>query len=402
MYVKNPYARTLTREERIVLCNTKTGAFIRTPVSYYEELEKCLEAEEQKIYAAEKKMEEVLKYLFKELCKIEYYIPLEKMKQTYQMPMQIVYLSVTNRCNLQCKHCASSAYGASGEDPVSTEEWKHIIDQLAAINPEQITFTGGEPLLRTDFVELLNYTRDKCCNSKLVLSTNGLLINDSNTADIVKNVSTVAISLDGYDDKSCSMVRGKGVYQRVLEAIKRLQANGYSKISLSMLESAYTQGHDSEFYALCQRLQVKPLLRRFTPTGRGEENRRELMPWSEPECEKLVSQENVRCMLCRPGRKELDISADGNVYPCAPLAEVKELCMGNLKEKSLKEILDPQKAECMVEHLRPWKMEVCRDCDVNLFCHSCINYIRGIKQDPEQFQKICRETKVELEKFVWR
>lgn len=400
MYVKNPYARTLTREKQIVLCNTKTGAFIRTPASYYEELEKCLETEGQRICAEEKHTEEVIRYLFEELCKIEYYIPKEQREQAFWVPMQIVYLSLTNRCNLRCRHCASSALGANGEDPVSTEEWKRIIDQLSAVKPEQITLTGGEPLIRKDFVELLKYTWEKCEGSKIVLSTNGLLINDDNVKDIVKYTSTVALSLDGYNDESCSKVRGKGVYQRVIDAVKKLQANGYSKISLSMLESAYTQGHDTEFYALCERLQVKPLLRRFSPTGRGEENRKEFMP--KAKSEKIVSRKNVRCMLCRPGRKELDISADGSVYPCAPLAEVKELCMGSLKEKSLEEILDPERAEYMVEYLRPWKMEVCRDCDVNLFCHSCINYIRGIKQDPVQFQKICSETKAELEKLVWR
>lgn len=399
MYIKNPYAGTLLRKNRIVLCNTKNGAFVRTAAKYYELLEECLKQEGQKIVAVDEKVKGTLQYLFDELCKTEFYIAEEKFDEAYQVPMQIVYLSITNRCNLKCKHCVASAIDPKGEDPLNTEEWKKIIKQIVKLQPEQITFTGGEPMLRKDFIELLKYTKRCCGESKIVLSTNGIFVTDKNIKDIIENVDTIAISLDGYDEVSCAQIRGEGVYSKVIEAVKKIRANGYHKISLSMLESAYTEGHDAEFYSLCEELQVKPILRRFSPTGRGEQNRDELMP--SPNVEEPVQENELRCVLCHPGRKELDIAADGRVYPCAPLAGVEELCMGDLKEKSLDEIMDPQKAESLVEHLRPWKMDVCKDCDVNLFCHNCINYILGIKQDTKRFERICNNTKAELEKIIW-
>lgn len=399
MYVKNPYAKELIRGDRIVLCNTKTGSFVRTAIIYFKKLESCMQREEQKIFSSEEKTNYTINFLFEELCKIEYYISKDKLEEIARIPMQIVYLSITNRCNLKCKHCVASSVDSNGEDPLNTDDWKNIINQVAKLAPEQITFTGGEPMLRNDFVELLKYTNEQCRGTKIVLSTNGLLINEKNVKDIVDNVATISISLDGYDEESCAKVRGKGIYQKVIEGIKKIQANGYSKISLSMLESAYTEGHDAEFYSLCERLDVKPMLRRFSPTGRGKQNRDELMPSNE--CEEPLQQKNIRCMLCRPGRKELNISADGKVYPCAPLAGIKELCMGDLKKNLLCEIMNPQKVESLIEHLRPWKMEVCKDCDVNLFCHNCINYIIGIKQDSERFEKICNKAKEELENFIW-
>lgn len=399
MYVKNPYARSLQRGNRIVLCNTKTGSFVRTTIQLYESLETCLERSGQEISVPVDEVQNAVDYLFKELCKIEYYIQNKILSEVFHVPMQIVYLSITNRCNLKCKHCIASSFDARGGDPLGTEEWKNIIEQVVKIKPQQINFTGGEPTLRDDFEELLKYTKSCCGDTKIVLSTNGLLINDDNIDFIIKNVDTIAISLDGYDEESCTRVRGKWVFQKVIKTIKKIQANGYSKISLSMLESAYTVGHDAEFYLLCERLNVKPLLRRFSPTGRGELNRNELMPKSNNE--EGLHRNNMNCMLCRPGRKELNISADGKVYPCAPLSGVVELCMGDLKVKSLNELLNPQKTECLIEHLRPWKMDVCKDCDVNLFCHNCINYILGIKQDSEQFKKMCYKTKKELEKIIW-
>lgn len=398
MYIKNPYARILLRGDRIVLCNTKTGAFVRTAARYYAQLETCMQTKDQTVRATSKD-QDTLKYLFSELCKIEFYIPEERYDEVFRMPVQVVYLSLTNRCNLKCKHCVASAADPKGEDPLSTEDWKAIIIQVLKLRPEQLALTGGEPLLRKDFLELLRFAKENCKDTKIVLSTNGLLISDKNVKDIIDKVDTIAISLDGYDETSCEKIRGKGVYRKVIDVISLIKANGYSKISLSMLESAYTEGHDAEFYALCKTLGVEPITRRFSPTGRGKLNRDELMPTTEDE--QPIQPEKLRCMLCHPGRKELDIAADGTVYPCAPLSEKKELCMGNLREKSLSEIMEPCRAEALVEGFRPWNMNVCKDCDVNLFCHSCMNYMIGIRQDTQHFERICSQTKAELEKIVW-
>jgi len=395
VYIKNPYARILIRKDKIVLCNTKTGAFVRTRQTYYKDLERYLEGEKPLASC----MEEKLEYLFSELCKIEYYISKEKYNEVFHIPMQVVYLSVTNRCNLKCKHCIASAVDVNHADTLDTEEWKRIIDQVAKLRPDQITITGGEPLVRPDFTELIRYAGKIFGKDKVILSTNSLLINESNIEDIISNVSAISISLDGYDERSCAAVRGRGVFQKVINSVNFIKANEYSNIFLSMLESAYTQEHADEFFSLCKKLGAKPILRRFSPTGRGEKYCDELMPGNEQE-EPLQS-ENLTCMLCRPGRKELNISADGKVYPCAPLSVMKKLCMGDLKENSLDKILNPMKAENMVEHLRPWRVEVCKNCDVNLFCHNCIDYIMAIKRNSEQFKKMCNKTKAELEKIIW-
>lgn len=396
MYVKNPYARYLKRADQIVLCNTKTGAFVRTKIKYAEMLENCLSTREQQIVLDNLETLKTLNYLFRELCKIEYYIQKDKYDEVYQVKMDIVYLSITNRCNLKCKHCVASAYGATGTDPMSTSEWKKVIDQIKTTNPGQITFTGGEPLLRKDALELMRYAKEKT-KSAIVLSTNGLLINDENVKELTRIVDTIAISLDGYDEKSCEKIRGVGVYRKVIDSIKRIQETGYNKISLSMLESSYTEDHISEFYKLCDGLKVKPVVRIFSPTGRGKNNRDELLPNQKRE----KNEETCYCKLCRPGRRELNIAADGNVFPCVPLSEIQELCMGNIRDLSLKEIIDPKKADSLIDYLRPWNMDECSRCDVNLFCHNCINYILGIKQDNLHFKQICKKRKKQLEKLVW-
>lgn len=397
MYIKNPYARTLKRQDQIVLCNTKTGAFVRTKIKYAEILDHCMSTKSQNIMCGNSELLKTLNYLFSELCKIEYYIQQDRYNEVYHMKMNVVYLSITNRCNLKCKHCVASSYGTLGEDPMDTSEWKKIIDQLAEVNPGQITFSGGEPLLRKDALELMRYVKERT-KCSVVLSTNGLLINNENVKELVKIADTIAISLDGYDETSCEKIRGVGVYRKVIDSIKRIQDTGYTKISLSMLESSYTEDHIMEFYELCDKLKVKPIVRIFSPTGRGKDNWDELLPNQQRENEE---ESTCYCKLCWPGRRELDIAADGNVYPCAPLAGIPELCMGNIRDSSLAEIIDPRKANLLVDYLRPWNMDECGKCDVNLFCHRCINYILGIRQDESHYKEICRKRKKQLEKLVW-
>ena len=62
-------------------------------------------------------------------------------------------------CNLKCLHCYAAGQSHSSEKELSTEEWKKIIDRLKKIGVPQITFTGGEPTLREDLIELIEYGR---------------------------------------------------------------------------------------------------------------------------------------------------------------------------------------------------------------------------------------------------
>lgn len=110
MYMRSPNAKVLVREERVVLCNTRNGGFVKTSEAYFQYLEKYLE-ENNGEFTIEEEDAVVKKNaykLFQELCRIHFYISEEQMKNEIIYPYQIVYLSLTNRCNLRCKHCVAS------------------------------------------------------------------------------------------------------------------------------------------------------------------------------------------------------------------------------------------------------------------------------------------------------
>ncbi len=62
-------------------------------------------------------------------------------------------------CNQSCVHCYAAGQELSDEEELSTEDWKKIIDKLREICVPQITFTGGEPTMRDDLIELIDHSR---------------------------------------------------------------------------------------------------------------------------------------------------------------------------------------------------------------------------------------------------
>src|SRR6476659_556740 len=97
----------------------------------------------------------------------------------------IVVWNLTRTCNLKCVHCytASEAKKYAGE--LTTGEAKLVLDDLAAFKVPAVLFSGGEPLVRPDVLELAAYARLRGLH--VVLSTNGTLI-DRDVAQKLKDL----------------------------------------------------------------------------------------------------------------------------------------------------------------------------------------------------------------------
>ena len=130
----------------------------------------------------------------------------------------VVVWNVTRRCNLKCIHCYAHATEEQARDELSTDEGKALIDDLADFGSPVILFSGGEPLVRPDLLELARYAVDK--GMRAVISTNGTLI-DSKLAGKLKEVglSYVGVSLDGLGEVNDRFRGVKGAFQRALRGI---------------------------------------------------------------------------------------------------------------------------------------------------------------------------------------
>jgi Fe-coproporphyrin III synthase len=137
----------------------------------------------------------------------------------------VVVWNVTRRCNLRCVHCYSQSDDRNYPDELSFEEGTALIDDLAEFGSPVVLFSGGEPLIRRDILDLIRHAVSR--NMRAVLSTNGTLITGE-MASKLKDIglSYVGISLDGLERVHDAFRGVPGTFARVMKAIKNCQGVG--------------------------------------------------------------------------------------------------------------------------------------------------------------------------------
>lgn len=137
----------------------------------------------------------------------------------------IVVWNITRTCNLKCVHCYNDSGVGKPSNEVTTEKAKAVLDDLAAYGVPSVLFSGGEPLMRHDLFELMEYAVGK--GLRVVISTNGTLI-DENKANRIKElgVSYVGISLDGMGPVNDKFRGVAGAFERTVTGIRNCQKAG--------------------------------------------------------------------------------------------------------------------------------------------------------------------------------
>ena len=130
---------------------------------------------------------------------------------------------VTNRCNLRCKMCDQwKTDPAILSQELTTREWFSFIDSASRMHAAVIIITGGEPLLRGDIFDILEYIRKKGIASHLC--TNGTLLNEV-TVNRLKDskLSSISISLDSEFAEIHNEMREVDCFDTVVKGIKLLR-----------------------------------------------------------------------------------------------------------------------------------------------------------------------------------
>lgn len=320
-----------------------------------------------------------------------------------------VSFAISNRCNLSCKHCMVNAESCSTSECFNTEQIKIGLSKIIDSNPEIIVITGGEPLVRKDFAEIITYLRERF-DGEISLMTNGTLINETNVKLICKCVDSISISLDGANEETVSLIRGRGVFNKVKNAINLLHKNSFSKISLSMVITADNALYVDDFFSLCKELKCKPLLRALSLTGQAEKNKKLLTTRqitkenavATADIDRNKERQSFYTCSCNAGTTTLTIEKDGGIYPCNLFVE-PEYCLGNiLSIKSIDDILQKKETEFISDCLNefePDRVSECKNCNISYFCWSCLHEIKDLKESGTLKDR-CKYNKQYLQK-VW-
>ncbi len=143
----------------------------------------------------------------------------------------------TRSCNLKCQHCYSGSENRKYENELTTTEAKKLMDDLSDFKVPVILISGGEPLIREDLPEVLQYARSR--SIRCTVSTNGTLI-DKEYAKVLKQCGAgyVGISLDGIGQRHDGFRGVKGSFDKALAGIRNCLDIG-QKVGLRFTISSY-------------------------------------------------------------------------------------------------------------------------------------------------------------------
>lgn len=180
-------------------------------------------------------------------------------------------LSVTNACNLRCKHCYAMS-GTASANELSFDKIKNIlIPQIKRANVKFITLTGGEPFCHPNIFDIISGIID--AGIKVSIASNGTIIDEERLSFLKRlGVSRIQISLEGSTAKLNDKVRGEGVYSRVINIIPKIVENKiHTAISFTPTSNNYTD--IKNMADLCVKLGVNTLsVRRYSNSGRALTN----------------------------------------------------------------------------------------------------------------------------------
>ncbi len=269
----------------------------------------------------------------------------------------MLFIELTSRCNEQCIHCYADS-SPEREEMLPPALVKEMIDQACALGQPFIQFTGGDPLIHPDLIELVAYAHGKTIPG-IEIYTNGLLLHAPLLKELVPFAPRLCFSLYSCDaDTHDTITQVPGSMERTLTAIRRTQATGLEvRIGIALMQqNAATLPATVEF--LHKKLGIDEQNIRIDPvhgTGRGSavEPARDIrIEHTAPPHDSSFQHEQART-------GKLAIAANGDIYPCI---FSRNHLLGNLNEASLPEILQRLARRIPAKGSAPRPDLACHDC----------------------------------------
>lgn len=126
----------------------------------------------------------------------------------------ILQVQVTKRCNLSCFYCYRDAENIKDKDDMTLQTFKCLIDQASQLGTRWVRLLGGEPLIRNDIGQMVDYVKSK--GMLCEMNTNGYFL--TQRIHQLTNLDSLVISIDGAEHTH-DLCRGKGSYHVAITAL---------------------------------------------------------------------------------------------------------------------------------------------------------------------------------------
>lgn len=295
-----------------------------------------------------------------------------------------VLAEITHRCPLQCPYCSNPVELERVSAELSTEAWKRLIDEIAALGVLQIHFSGGEPLVRKDLIDLVGHATAAGLYTNLI--TSGVLLDREKLLALAEaGVRHVQVSFQGPEKDSADRIAGfRGAHLKKLEAARLVRAIGLPltvnavvhrqnlhqlpdmiamavELDAARLEVAHVQYLG---WALKNRAALIPTDGQFQESSRIIEAARERLRGILVIDYVIPDYYAIRPKKCMGGWAEqfLNITPSGIVLPCHAAESITGLSFDSVRDHSLSWIWNYSPAMRKYRGTG-WMPEPCRSCE---------------------------------------
>ena len=298
----------------------------------------------------------------------------------------VLVAELTHRCPLHCVYCSNPLELAKREVELSTASWAHVFEEAAAAGVLQADLTGGEPLIRSDIVELVKAGRRSGLYISLI--TSGIPLTETKLAAIVESgLDHFQLSFQGASEQIGREISDTISHSQKLQVLRWLKGLKGHHVGVTLNFVI----HRRNIQELDRMIEIvrehQPGCAEFASVqyyGWALANRDALLPTRTQldYCvETLKSAERelrgtTRIAFVVPdyyakypkacvggwGRKLILVSPDGTALPCHAAKVIPGLCFDNVKDKTLKEIWEESTAFRQFRG-EDWMQEPCKSCE---------------------------------------
>lgn len=316
-----------------------------------------------------------------------------------------ISIELSKRCNLKCPYCyANECYPnpkADQNGEFTLEKIKDVIAQAKEEGAKTITLGGGEPLIHPRIKEIVSFINSN--NLVPLIFTNGTAIDEQLAKFLYDNNASLIVKFNSLDDPDIQkeMVGNiPGIFEKIQKTVSILQKIGFNKTKPTRLgiETVICKTNLSQIpkiFRFARENNIYPYVELITPAGRGKEypgilTKEEakgifykLLEIDETEFGYTwVPRPPQVAATCKYYFTAIYIASDCKVRPC-PTVDIE---LGNLREESLRDILDKPKTRS-TRNVRENIKGKCKACSYHLECYGCrgatFNYTGDIfNEDP--------------------
>ncbi len=297
-------------------------------------------------------------------------------------PLALV-CELTHRCPLHCVYCSNPRELAARATELSTEAWVSVFRQAAELGVLQTDFTGGEPLARTDIVDLIHEARSAGLYVSLISS--GLPLDESKLDTLIEaGLDHFQLSFQGATESVAEKISGTKTHAQKLRVLEWLKSRRVG-VTLNFVLHRHNLHQMQEMVAIAESSSATRIeFANVQYYGWGFANRDLLLP-TRPQLDEFLAkvkavEERLRGKIrveyvvpdyyakypkpCMGGwgRKVMLIAPNGDALPCHAAGVIPGLRFENVKDKSLRQIWELNDA---FQKFRgeDWMQEPCKTCD---------------------------------------